>query len=116
MTRAALILFCLLSNLWSPLCWSLYGGSSDVIDVAAIPHALEADPYIKYLEDPAGLLIIDDFLHGDSKTALQPTPGGVLNRGYSEAAIWIRLELKLATPCLSRNAPWTTTVTCFRCR
>ena len=95
MKFAALFFLLIFSPLWSNSSFALYGSGTNVIDVVAIPDALEADPYLKYLEDPERQYRIQDFIDGDAGQQLQSSTGGVLNRGYSNAAIWIRLELKI---------------------
>ena len=89
-----LVLF-VLGALWSTTSSALYGSGSNVIDVVAVPDALEADPYLTYLEDHDRSLTIEDFLKGNARDQLLPSPGHVLNRGYGDAAIWIRLQLKV---------------------
>ena len=97
MRIAALLFLSLLTSFWSSSSLALYGSGSNVIDAAAVPDALEADPYLSYLEDPERSLTITDFLDGSANDKLQPSPGGALNRGYSEGAIWIRLQLTLGS-------------------
>ena len=93
--KFAALLFFALAITWSSSFAGLYGSASNVIDVTAVPDALQADPYLQYLEDPDRRYSIEDFIEGDAAQDLQPSSGGVLNRGYSDAAIWIRLQLRI---------------------
>ncbi|MCG8317351.1 MAG: response regulator [Pseudomonadales bacterium] len=77
---------------------ALFGEGEHIIDVNNIPDSLEADPYVYYLEDHLQELEIKDFISGDAATGLLKSPGGVLNRGYSEAAIWMRLRMNMTNP------------------
>lgn len=79
---------------WSLPALAIYGGDT-VIDAASIPEVLEADPYGAYLEDAERTLTIDDFIHGTAASQLTDPAGEVLNRGYSKAAIWIRLQIEI---------------------
>ena len=91
-----LIIWCLPAN-------ALFGEQADSIDVSDIPPALEADPYVFYLEDHDQSLTIEDFISGNAKARLTPSPGGVLNRGYSEAAIWMKLRLVLNNQAIAKK-------------
>ena len=77
---------------------ALFGEGENIIDVSNIPNSLEADPHVYYLEDTDQGLTVNDFITGSASDALIPSPGGVLNRGYSKAAIWLRLRLNITNP------------------
>lgn len=83
------------SLLWTASTYAFFGDSERVIDATNIPDSFEADPYGAYLKDNDRSLTIEDFIKGNANEQLIPSKGGVLNQGYSDAAIWIRLKLKV---------------------
>ena len=64
-----------------------------VLDAAHDRYVLDAA--IEVLEDPARTLWIDGVAGSD---AFVPNAGGVPNRGYSNAAYWVRFRLRDAAP------------------
>ncbi|MCG8672307.1 MAG: response regulator [Pseudomonadales bacterium] len=94
--RALQSLFlCLCCALTAVQAHAFFSAGNRVIDIASIPDAMEADPYGAYLEDPDKTLTVEELVADPSYSLKFKSEGKIINRGYSKAALWIKLQLAL---------------------
>jgi signal transduction histidine kinase len=70
--------------------------ASDALVLEAGEHYRDLAPYLDFLEDPKGELMLANVVDGGAAGRFQPIPGDRVDFGFSESTYWLRLQVRNA--------------------